>query len=74
MDSNLHSASNYLGDFGEAPSLSESVSTFVECVNQEEGVGKRVYLKDPPGPAIWGSSPQAAATPSFLPLFPAAPS
>lgn len=37
-------------------------------------MGKSVYLKDPAGPAIWGSSPQAAATPSFLPLAPAAPS
>ena len=38
-------------------------------------MGKRVYLKDPAGPAIWGSSPQAATTFPFLPAPPpAAPS
>ena len=38
-------------------------------------MGKRVYLKDPAGPAIWDSSPQAATTFPFLPApSPAAPS
>lgn len=38
-------------------------------------MGKRVYLKDPAGPATWGSSPRAATTSPFLPTPPpAAPS